>query len=80
MALAVGCLYRFAPAQTPEGGWGVPGVIVATGLWIAGSVLFAYTSRSSQPTIHASDPRRDHRVLVWLYLVVFAILLGGTEC
>jgi membrane protein len=76
-ALAV--LYRYAPdRREPRWEWVSPGAVIATVLWVIGSILFAvYVS-------HFSDYNKTYgslgamiALLTWLWLSAYVVLLGA---
>ena len=78
-AAALAAVYRWAPARRPpRWRWVMPGAIVATLLWLAGSALFSgYVARfaSTEDTFGALGIML--LLLSWFYLAAFAILLGA---
>jgi membrane protein len=72
-------LYRYAPDQSePEWKWASPGVIVATILWITGSVLFAtylYHFGSYNRTYGSLGALLV--LLTWMWLSAFVVLFGA---
>jgi len=77
--LAIGLLYRFGPAEKPEG-WRLvsPGSVAATLLWLIASALFSFyvsnfaTYEASYGTLGAAVA-----MLMWFYVSVYVILLGA---
>ncbi|HVC54030.1 MAG TPA: YihY/virulence factor BrkB family protein [Stellaceae bacterium] len=75
----VGLIYRYGPdRRSPKWKWASPGVIVATILWILGSVLFTiyvYHFGSYNKTYGSlSTPLI---LLTWMWLSVFVVLFGA---
>jgi membrane protein len=77
--LALGLLYRYGPARTEaRWEWVTPGAVVATFLWVAGSVLFAlYANRASSFNETYGSLAAIAVVMLWLLITAFAILLGA---
>ncbi|MCP1167199.1 YihY/virulence factor BrkB family protein [Limimaricola litoreus] len=77
--LALGLLYRYAPARrAPRWSWVTPGAVVATALWLGGSVLFALFVRnfgSYQPTYGALAGVVI--LLLYIWMTAFVVLLGA---
>ncbi|MFM2147895.1 MAG: hypothetical protein RLZZ187_201 [Pseudomonadota bacterium] len=77
--IAIGLLYRFGPAETPQG-WRLisPGSIAATLLWLLASAAFSFyvsnfaTYEASYGTLGAVVA-----LLMWFYVSVYVILLGA---
>ena len=76
---ALGILYRYAPARrSPRWSWVTPGAVVATVLWLGGSVLFAFFVRNFgnyQPTYGAIAGVVI--LLLYIWLTAFVVLLGA---
>ncbi|MFZ3580653.1 YihY/virulence factor BrkB family protein [Loktanella sp. DJP18] len=76
-ALAV--LYRYAPARrAPRWSWVTPGAVLATALWLGGSLLFSgFVSNfgSYQPTYGAIAGVVI--LLLYIWLTAFVVLLGA---
>jgi len=76
---ALGVLYRYAPSRRPpRWSWVTPGAVLATLLWIAGSVLFAVFVRNFgayQPTYGAIAGVVI--LLLYIWLTAFVVLLGA---
>jgi len=72
-------LYRYAPdLSKPEWKWASPGVIVATILWVTGSVLFAtylYHFGSYNRTYGSLGALLV--LLTWMWLSAFVVLFGA---
>lgn len=79
MILALGVLYRVAPdRQDPRFRWASVGAIVATVLWVAGSVAFSfYVSNFGSYNKTYGALAGVVVLLLWLYLTCYAILLGA---
>lgn len=80
VSLAIGTLYRFAPARRPaQWRWLSTGAVVATVLWVIGSALFTYyvssfgTYNETYGTLGAIVV-----LLLWFFISSFAIILGAT--
>jgi len=75
---AIGATYRFAPAPIPRCSWGFWGAALATILWLASSSLFAlYVRDFASYDVSYGSLGAMVVLLLWLYLVVFAVLLGA---
>ncbi|ROT97708.1 YihY/virulence factor BrkB family protein [Histidinibacterium lentulum] len=76
---ALGLLYRYAPARRPpRWSWVTPGAVLATLLWLGGSVLFSAFVRnfgSYQPTYGAIAGVVI--LLLYIWLTAFVVLLGA---
>ncbi len=78
VAGAIGALYRYAPAQRPEYGWGKWGIALATTLSLGGSALFTlYVEYFASYDIRYGSLGAAVVMLLWLYVMVFAVLLGA---
>lgn len=79
VVVALGLLYRFAPARNgARWQWVTPGAVVATLLWVAGSALFAlYANRASSFNETYGSLGAIAVVMLWLLITAFAILLGA---
>jgi membrane protein len=72
-------IYRYGPDRSkPEWKWASPGVIVATILWVAGSILFATY------VYHFGSYNRTYGslggllvLLTWMWLSAFVVLFGA---
>lgn len=77
--LALGLLYRYAPARrAPRWSWVTPGAVLATVLWLGSSVLFALFVRnfgSYQPTYGALAGVVI--LLLYIWMTAFVVLLGA---
>jgi membrane protein len=72
-------LYRYAPdRRTPQWRWASPGAIVASVLWIAGSILFSiYVANFGNYNATYGSLGAVVVLLTWLYLSAFVVLLGA---
>ena len=78
VASGIGALYRYAPAQRPEYGWGKWGIALATTLSLGGSALFAlYVEYFTSYDVRYGTLGAAVVMLLWLYVMVFAVLLGA---
>lgn len=77
--LALGVLYRYAAARRPpRWSWVTPGAVLATALWLGGSLLFSVFVRnfgSYQPTYGAIAGVVI--LLLYIWLTAFVVLLGA---
>ncbi|RBI86431.1 hypothetical protein DRV85_06365 [Rhodosalinus halophilus] len=77
--VSLALVYRYAPARTPpRWSWASPGAVVATALWVAGSVLFSLYVRNFgayNPTYGALAGVVI--LLLWMWLSSFVVLLGA---
>ena len=75
----VALIYRYGPDRSePEWKWASPGVIVATILWIAGSILFTvyvYHFGSYNKTYGSLSALLV--LLTWMWLSAYAVLFGA---
>jgi membrane protein len=79
MVAGLSVLYRFGPSRAPAG-WRLvtPGAIVATLLWLAGSVLFTvYVARFDYYSAMYGSLGAVVILLLWLWLSAFAVLTGA---
>ena len=77
--LAIGLLYRFGPAERPQGWRPISaGSVTATLLWLLASVAFSFYV-SDIATFEASYGALGAAMalLMWFYVSVYAILLGA---
>lgn len=76
---ALGLLYRHAAARRPpRWSWVTPGAVIATALWLGGSVLFSVFVRnfgSFQPTYGAIAGVVI--LLLYIWMTAFVVLLGA---
>lgn len=76
---AIGLLYRFGPAEKPEG-WRLvsPGSVAATLLWLVASAAFSfYVSNFATYTASYGTLGAAIALLMWFYVSVYVILLGA---
>lgn len=75
----LGFLYRIAPHRTnPEWRWITPGSLVATILWLLGSVGFAwYLERFGDMSKSYGSVAAIAVLMLWFFITAFAILLGA---
>ena len=79
LIIALGALYRFAPDRVhPPFAWATLGPVVATVLWMSGSILFSWYIH------HFGSYDKTYGtlaaviiLLLWLFLTAFIILLGA---
>jgi membrane protein len=71
--------YRVAPDRdSPKMRWASPGAIVATVLWLAGSVAFSfYVSKFGSYNKTYGALAAVAVLMLWLYLTAYAVLLGA---
>ncbi|MDQ2804507.1 MAG: YihY/virulence factor BrkB family protein [Pseudomonadota bacterium] len=76
---ALGLLYRLAPDRNPpKWKWITPGAIIATVLWVIGSILFsAYVANFNNYNATYGSLGALVILLTWLYLTSFVVLLGA---
>lgn len=77
--LAIGLLYRFGPAEKPEG-WRLisTGSVAATLLWLVASALFSfYVTTFTDYTASYGTLGAAVALLMWFYVSVYVILLGA---
>ncbi|MBI2710564.1 MAG: YihY/virulence factor BrkB family protein [Actinobacteria bacterium] len=72
-------LYRYAPDRdNPKWSWSSPGAIVATVLWLIGSLLFSlYTSRFGKYNETYGSLGAIVVLLLWLMLTALCVLVGA---
>ncbi len=77
--LGLAALYRYSPDRdAPAWRWVTPGALVATVLWLVGSVAFSFyvnnfgTYNETYGTLGAVVV-----LLLWLFLTAYAIVLGA---
>jgi membrane protein len=77
--IGLAVLYRYAPDRDePQWRWVSPGAIIATILWILGSVAFTvYASHFGSYDKTYGSLGGAVVLLTWLYLSAFAVLLGA---
>jgi membrane protein len=80
-ALLVGLaiLYRYAPDRDPaRWKWVSPGAVVATVLWVVGSLLFSiYTANFAKYNETYGSLGAVVVLMLWLYLTAFVVMLGA---
>lgn len=76
-ALAV--LYRYAPSRdAPQWKWASPGALVATALWLLGSIAFSvYVTSFGDYNKTYGTLAAVAVLLLWFYISSYAVLLGG---
>lgn len=79
MLAGLAVLYRYAPDRDdPQWRWVTPGAIVATGLWIVGSILFSvYVGNFGSYNKTYGSLGGAVVLMTWLYLTAFVVLLGA---
>ncbi|HJS86302.1 MAG TPA: YihY/virulence factor BrkB family protein [Acetobacteraceae bacterium] len=79
MMILLAVLYRFAPdRRAPQWRWSSPGAIVASVLWIVGSILFSiYVANFGNYNATYGSLGAVVVLLTWLYLSAFVVLLGA---
>jgi len=78
-AVGVGVVYRYAPDRDdPKWQWVSVGAVVATLLWIAGSLLFSlYAANFGKYNETYGSLGAVVVVMLWLFLTVYAVILGA---
>jgi membrane protein len=76
--LGLAILYRFGPSrENPRWQWITPGALVATGLWVASSILFSlYVQYFGSYNKTYGSLAAVVVLMMWLYISAFALLLG----
>lgn len=76
---AAACLYRFAPARNkPAWVWLSPGSLIATALWLAGTIGFSiYVANWGNYGATYGSLSAVIVMLTWLWLSAFVFLLGA---
>lgn len=76
---ALALVYRYGPNRSnPRWRWVSMGSLVATALWLLGSLAFAlYTSRVASFNEVYGSLAAPIVLLVWLFITAFAVLLGA---
>jgi membrane protein len=77
--LGLGILYRYGPSrEAPRWEWVSPGALIATLLWVLGSILFSFYAQ------HFSSYNKTYGslgaivvLMMWMYISAFAFLLGA---
>lgn len=79
MLAGLAVLYRYAPDRDdPQWRWVTPGAIVATALWIVGSILFSvYVGNFGTYNKTYGSLGGAVVLMTWLYLTAFVVLLGA---
>ncbi len=77
--IALGCLYRFAPArQTPSWHWVDPGTVAAALLWLIGSACFSfYVERFASYNKTYGSLGAVVVLLMWFYVSAYIVLAGA---
>ncbi|HVT27439.1 MAG TPA: YihY/virulence factor BrkB family protein [Lacipirellulaceae bacterium] len=75
----VALIYRYGPDRSaPKWKWASPGVIVATILWIVGSILFTvYVNHFGNYNKTYGSLSALLILLIWMWLSAFAVLFGA---
>ena len=75
----VALIYRYGPDRSvPKWKWASPGVIVATILWIVGSILFTvYVYHFGNYNKTYGSLSAPLILLIWMWLSAFAVLFGA---
>jgi membrane protein len=78
-ALALAVVYRYAPSRNePRWSWVSAGAVLATVLWIAGSVLFSlYVAKFATYNKTYGSLGAVVILLMWLWLSAYAVLVGA---
>lgn len=76
--LGLAILYRFGPSrENPRWQWVTPGALVATLLWVAGSILFSlYVQYFGSYNKTYGSLAAVVVLMMWLYISAFVLLLG----
>lgn len=79
LLLALSLLYRFGPSRrAARWHWVTPGSLLATVLWLAGSVLFSlYVGHLASYDVTYGPLGAVAGVMMWFWLSVYVILLGA---
>lgn len=79
MLAGLALLYRYGPDRDePQWQWVSPGAIVATALWIVGSILFSvYVGNFGSYNKTYGSLGGVVVLMTWLYLTAFVVLLGA---
>jgi membrane protein len=77
--VGLGVLYRYAPCRDePEWKWVTPGALVATALWLVGSIAFSiYVSNFGSYNETYGSIGAVVILLMWFWLSAFIVLLGA---
>jgi membrane protein len=78
-ALALAIIYRYAPSRNePRWSWVSAGAVLATALWIVGSVLFSlYVGKFATYNKTYGSLGAVVVLLMWLWLSAYAVLIGA---
>jgi membrane protein len=77
-AVGIGLIYHFGPDKTQRWRWLTPGSVVATSLWLAGSLGFrAYVVRFKSYEGTYGTLGGVIVLLLWFYVVGLAIIIGA---
>jgi membrane protein len=78
MMMALSALYRYAPAIRLSWRETVPGVVAATGAWIAVTQVFSfYVNNYSSYVDTYGSTGAIVALLVWMYASALVVLVGG---
>lgn len=79
MFFGIGALYRYAPSRSrAEGRWITWGAVVATALWLLGSLSFAsYVSWFPSMTASYGSLTAAVVLLLWFWISAYVVLLGA---
>lgn len=78
MMMALSALYRYAPALKLSWRTTIPGVVAATGAWVAITLAFSYYANNFKSYDKAyGSIGAVIALLFWMYATAFVILLGG---
>jgi membrane protein len=80
MLFAFEAIYNFAPSRPPGTRrlWGTPGAVVGLGLWVAVTIgLQLYLGEVESFALTYGSLGAVIVLLVWFYLIAFAIVVGG---
>ncbi|MEO7398418.1 MAG: YihY/virulence factor BrkB family protein [Ilumatobacteraceae bacterium] len=79
MLAGLAILYRIAPDRDdPQWKWVTPGALVASALWIVGSLLFSlYTANFAKYNETYGSLGAIIVVMLWLFLTAYAVILGA---
>ncbi len=79
LVAALAVLYRYAPDRDePKWSWVSPGAIVATVLWLVGSLLFSlYTANFGKYNQTYGSLGAVVVVMLWLFLTAFVVIAGA---
>ncbi len=79
VGLGLAVLYRFAPARPAvRWGWVIPGVAVATALWLAASALFSfYVGHLARYDATYGPLGAVAGVMMWFWVSAYVVLVGA---